>query len=59
MRWNDEMKTGAMIWYYDEEGSGWPGEVLAIKRWIKVCINHIDGDKTIWVKPSKLELQAP
>lgn len=49
---------GEYVYYFDNDRSGWPGQVLAVKRRVKVCINHYDGDKTIWVKPEKLEHQC-
>lgn len=54
----NDFKAGDSIYYYDSDRSGWPGEVIAIRRRIKVRINHYNGDREIWVKPSKLEHQG-
>jgi len=60
---------GDDIIYWDKNGSQWPGKIIAIKTamWAresktwprcKVQINHLYGDKTIWVKPINLTHQG-
>ena len=52
--------VGDYIVYWDKDKSQWPGQILDIHQsWprIKVKINHIHGDKVIWVKPTNLTHQ--
>lgn len=51
------MKVGDHIWYWDGVDH-WPGSVLDIKKRVKIRINHINGNKTLWVTPARLELQV-
>ena len=55
---SDIFKVGDYIYYFDHDNSGWPGVVLAVKRRVKVRINHIGGDKTIWVTRANLQHQV-
>ena len=51
---------GDDIIYWDKDGSQWPGKIIDIHQvWprIQVLINHINGDRMIWVKPINLTHQ--
>lgn len=57
-------KANDDIYYIDRKGNHWPGKVLDVKTVVsvpiraKVSINHIYGDKVIWVSSSNLEHQG-
>jgi hypothetical protein len=57
--WNKRvyMKTGDYIYYQDQNGDTSPGRILQIRKRIKISINHIDGNREIWVNQSKIKLQ--
>ena len=52
------MKPGDYIYYRDKDGATFPGTIIDIKNKVKVKINHYDGNKTLWVKRSNVELQS-
>ena len=53
-------RIGEDIIYWDKDGQQCPGKILDIHDiWprIQIRINHIEGDRTIWVKPTNLKHQ--
>jgi hypothetical protein len=52
-----KFKKNQYIYYIDKEGNHWPRKIIEIKNKIKIYINHLKGNKIIWVKSSNLEEQ--
>ena len=52
--------VGDYIVYWDKDGSQWPGKILHIHEilpTIFIEINHINGDRKIWVHKKNLTHQ--
>jgi hypothetical protein len=50
-------RVGDFIYFISREGERFPGRVLAVKKRVKVVINHLEGDRVLWVSSKNLELQ--
>lgn len=52
-------KKGSCVYWLNEHGEHIPGLVLEVKRRVKVHLNDLTGDRSIWTETSRIIPQEP